>query len=553
MGGPTCSAISRRAATAVVSLTLAVLTSDAVALPPDVLSTTDLGAQLPTAPEFYDGFGAAVAVIGDVDGNGTVDVAVGTPADDDGGTDRGAVYVLLLDAGASIVSTTKISATSGGFAGTLDDYDAFGSAVAGLGDIDADGAPDLAVGAVGDDDGVLDAGAVWILTLDRSGAVATTRKLSAATSGMQGSLAKWDSFGSSIVSIGGFLQAGKYQLAVGARGSDGSGFDHGALWLLGLDGDLNVVAKQEIGDSTPGLSGALPDRAWFGAAVARSGSRLVVGAPGDEGVFAAPGTVWLLDFAADGSLLSSHQIVFAPPAKRFGAAVGFVGDFDFDGVEDLVAGRPDRPVIGGSLDGVFEVLLMNDDSTLRDARPYPSSGGAHGRLGASLAVLPDVDGNLVPEILVGAPDAYIGGAAWVYFLNGLSATGATCGDPTGDGVVQASDALLVLRAAVRLAFCELLYCDVDHSGRIAASDALLVLHTAVASQTELSCPTTTTTTVTSTTMIIIDECFEDADCAFNGDPDRSYCCGYECAQCTLDDHCPFGEYCRGDCVCVPNP
>jgi hypothetical protein len=540
----------RRAAT-VVAFALALYSTGASALPPDILSTADLSVQLSTPPEFFDRFGTSLAVIGDVDGNGAVDIAVGAPGDDDGGTDRGAVYVLLLDAAASVLSTVKISATSGGFTGALDDDDGFGSALVGLGDIDGDGVADLAVGAIRDDDGALDAGAVWILTLNSSGAVETTRKLSALTLGMEGALAKWDYFGSAIISLEGLLEVGNHGLAVGARGTDGSGFDHGAVWVLSLDDDLKVVSKRKIGDATAALAGKLAERGWFGASLARSGSRIAVGAPGDETVFATEGILWLLELAGDGSLIASHRIVPVPPAERFGGAVGFIGDFDFDGIEDLAVGRPNRSVIGGSNIGSFEVLLMKEDSTVRESRRYPMGAGMYGRLGAAIAVLPDFDRNLIPEVLAGAPDAGAGGEGSIYFLNGISAPGATCGDPTGDGVVNATDALLVLRASVRLLFCELLYCDADQSGRIGASDALLVLHAAVVSQTALSCPTTTLPPTTSTTLISIDECFSDEDCMSYGDPERLYCCGYQCAECTSDEHCPTEEYCRGDCVCVP--
>ena len=47
----------------------------------------------------------------------------------------------------------KISDTAGGFAGTLDDSDLFGTSVSSLGDLDGDGMGDLAVGVDGDDDG----------------------------------------------------------------------------------------------------------------------------------------------------------------------------------------------------------------------------------------------------------------------------------------------------------------------------------------------------------------------------------------------------------------
>jgi cysteine-rich repeat protein len=50
--------------------------------------------------------------------------------------------------------------------GTLDNFDYFGFSAASLGDLNGDGVSDLAVGAVGDDDGGENRGALWILFLD---------------------------------------------------------------------------------------------------------------------------------------------------------------------------------------------------------------------------------------------------------------------------------------------------------------------------------------------------------------------------------------------------
>ena len=43
-------------------------------------------------------FGSSVADLGDIDGNGTDDLAVGASSDDSGGNNRGAVYILLMNA-----------------------------------------------------------------------------------------------------------------------------------------------------------------------------------------------------------------------------------------------------------------------------------------------------------------------------------------------------------------------------------------------------------------------------------------------------------------------
>lgn len=63
-----------------------------------------------------------------------------------------------------------------------------------------------------------------------------------------------------------------------------------------------------------------------------------------------------------------------------------------------------------------------------------------------------------------------------------------CGDANGNGMIQASDALLALRAAVGSSQCDLAACDVNDSGKVTASDALSILKAAVGQAVELHCP-----------------------------------------------------------------
>jgi hypothetical protein len=112
-----------------------------------------------------DYFGSAVTSLGDLDGDGVGDVGAGVPADEDGGLNRGAVWVLFLNTDGTVKSEQKTSQTEGGFSGVLDNGDWFGNAVASLGDLDGDGVGDLAVGAKRDDDGDTLCGAVWVLSL----------------------------------------------------------------------------------------------------------------------------------------------------------------------------------------------------------------------------------------------------------------------------------------------------------------------------------------------------------------------------------------------------
>jgi cysteine-rich repeat protein len=183
-----------------------------------------------------DQFGSAVTSLGDLDGDGVGDLAVGAYGDDDGGPDRGAVWILFLKPNGTVRSQQKISGTQGGFSGTLDDEDWFGYDVASLGDLDGDGVGDLAVGAVGDDGGGPDRGAVWILFLNPNGTVKSHRKISSTQGGFTGTLDGSDCFGGGVASLGDLIGDGVGGLAVAAEGDDDGGPDRGAVWILFLDG-----------------------------------------------------------------------------------------------------------------------------------------------------------------------------------------------------------------------------------------------------------------------------------------------------------------------------
>ena len=95
-----------------------------------------------------DRFGRSVSSLGDFDGDGVSDLAVGAYGDKTGGTNRGAVHVLLLNSDGTVKNSRKIASNTGGAPG-LADGDGFGISVSSLGDLDRNGVTDLAVGAPG--------------------------------------------------------------------------------------------------------------------------------------------------------------------------------------------------------------------------------------------------------------------------------------------------------------------------------------------------------------------------------------------------------------------
>lgn len=107
-------------------------------------------------------FGAALVRVGDLDGNGTSELAIADTYDDDGGECRGAVWIAFLGPDGSLRRRQKISDWAGGFDGLLRGGESFGAALAGPGDLDGDAVSDLLVGS---------ASGLWTLFLNRDGTV----------------------------------------------------------------------------------------------------------------------------------------------------------------------------------------------------------------------------------------------------------------------------------------------------------------------------------------------------------------------------------------------
>jgi len=202
-----------------------------------------------------DGFGGRhVANIGDLDGDGMDELAVGAFRDDDGGANTGALYTLFLNEDFTVRETQKISSLDGGLLGTLSAQDLFGMTVAPLGDIDCDGIPDIAVGNNRDDDGGVDRGAVFFLLLNADGTVKEEAKVSSTEDFGFESLDLLDSerFGRALGFVGDLSGDGSTVLAVGA----GAGVDGGAIWLLKFEaavrlGDSNQDGTADFLDISP--------------------------------------------------------------------------------------------------------------------------------------------------------------------------------------------------------------------------------------------------------------------------------------------------------------
>lgn len=124
-----------------------------------------------------------VCGVGDVDGDGIPDVAAGDPLHDEpAGEDRGLVTIAFLRENGTVRHSVELSLgrTSGLEESYAYDGDALGFSLAGLGDINGDGVPDLAAGAPRDGSSHSDEepGMIWLFMLNPDGSVLRARKIS---------------------------------------------------------------------------------------------------------------------------------------------------------------------------------------------------------------------------------------------------------------------------------------------------------------------------------------------------------------------------------------
>ncbi len=303
-----------------------------------------------------DYVGITVLAVGDLSGDGEVDLAVGAPGFDGEGGGGGRAWIFegpLLsgeqDLDLSFASVTGLSSSAEGPPpphGALGTGDFVGDAIPGEADYDGDGAADLALGATGDGTlgpetgkvafffGPLDPGDALVSDADSTlygpAAASYTGSPVVVAPDLDG-----DGLPELLVSSDG-LEAGRVTIARPSRGVTGS-LDEADTWLEGgAEGDLFG-----FGVATP--------RDLDGDGVLD----LVIGSPQADGQEpdAGAATIFFGPFGAgvigvgEGETLLGEQ-----DYDTFGAALETLSDGDGDGDPDIVVGARDSDA-GGSFSG----------------------------------------------------------------------------------------------------------------------------------------------------------------------------------------------------------
>ena len=324
-----------------------------------------------------DHFGTAVASAGDVDDDGKIDYVVGAPEGSLNGVASGYVEVYSGATGLLLWQ----------FLGDLDG-DRLGIAVAGGIDVDQDGHDEVIAGAFGSDVGAIDAGLVRVYS----------GKLGNVLYSLPGGTAG-DRLGIAVAGLPDVDGDGHDDFAAGAD-QDMVGAGYARLWSGRTGSVLFTHSGANVGDAT-GFT-----LATVGLVDNDGIVDLAVASPGFDGTGPQAGRVEVLS-GANGSPILTFD---GPPGARLGQALAPAGDDDGDGRDDLLVGAPfEAP------GGFARVVSGADGSVLRLFLP----SGQGDDFGAALART-DTNGDLVSDVVVGAPRSDLAGvdAGSVFVFDG---------------------------------------------------------------------------------------------------------------------------------------
>ncbi|UGY93053.1 FG-GAP-like repeat-containing protein [Streptomyces gobiensis] len=378
---------------------------------------------VPGAAEEKDAFGQVLAS-GDFDGDGYADLAVGAPVEAIG-TTEGAGFLTVHYGTSSGLSSTRIDSfheDTTGIPGTVVKDEFFAYALA-AGDLNGDGHDDLAIGQPMDAvDGKPNAGSLRLLFGSADGLTATSAIwIDQGTPNVPGGPETDDRFGEQLT-IGDINGDGTDDLVAATLGEQITGSS---------DRGSTVVMYGPVNDAP--ASGDYIASKYLDGVTEFSGSALAVGRFNEDpyldiaigvadqkvGEDGAAGRLAIVYGSADGVSHDNVELFDqgtpgvpgGPEPEDYFASSLAAGDFDGDGVDDLIVGMRSEAIGTATGSGAALVLFGNATGGIsttgrvwvdQDVEGVPGVVAKHDHFGWTVGAL-DTDGDGRVEPLIGAP------------------------------------------------------------------------------------------------------------------------------------------------------
>ncbi|GAB6141325.1 hypothetical protein JCM14076_20540 [Methylosoma difficile] len=371
--------------------------------------------------------GASVGSVADLNGDGLAEILIGAPTKENGAlVDAGAAFVVWGESAGGSGSGIDLGDPASG-AGNGKGFvirgeaagDHAGQVITSINSLNGDAKADILVGAAGNDAGGVDAGAAYVVWGKAADGAVNLSNVATGTGGFRimGQNAG-DGAGQALAKLGDVNGDGLADILVGAMGNDAGGSNAGAAYVVfgkstGTGVDLDNVA---LGTGGFRITGSAANEN-AGAAVTGLGdvngdgiSDMLIGASGSGKAYVVFGKTGTSEVLLSNVAAGIGGFVITPEASSDMAKLSVTsgGDFNRDGIADIVIGTPTNSE-GGTNAGAVYVVWGGDTRPVDLALVAQGIGGAKivgavGSLtGSSVAVQADMNGDGTPDLIIGSP------------------------------------------------------------------------------------------------------------------------------------------------------